>query len=102
MLNNWKQPIFRDAAYLSWVREQPCLICGVSPCDPHHLNMQGKHSGGMGLKTSDYRTVPLCREHHSEYHSRGRASFEIRHCIDLREKLIDTLESYIAQKQQQG
>ena len=94
MIGNWKQQTYRDPAYLQFIREQTCCvpICRVTPCNPHHLNMKGTHSGGMALKTSDYRTIPLCSMHHGEYHALGRTSMEQRYHIDFREILIDILE----------
>jgi hypothetical protein len=38
------------------------------PNDAHHW---GAH--GMGIKTEDYRTVPLCRMCHQTFHQHGRA-----------------------------
>ena len=31
--------------------------------------------GGMGIKTSDYRAVPLCHHHHQYCHHVGKKSF---------------------------
>lgn len=96
-IGNWKPQIHRDAKYLQFVREQECLICHISPCDPHHVNQKGISSGGMSLKISDYRTIPLCRLHHSESHSIGHASMQEKHGIDYREQIINMLEKYIHQ-----
>ena len=96
MLNNWKKKPYRSDEYLQFVREQPCCICGTSPCDPSHLNHKGNHSGGMATKVSDYRTVPKCRIHHTEYHDIGRDSMEQKYRVDFREILINTMELYIA------
>lgn len=62
----------KDEKYLNFIRSKPCSVCQTSPSDPHHLVSRG--AGG-----SDYQTVPLCREHHSEYHQRGEAAFEERY-----------------------
>lgn len=64
---------FEDKAHLKWVKTLPCLICGVSPCDPAHIS---KGSGsGMGRKADDNRVVPLCREHHIKQGNIGEVSF---------------------------
>ena len=55
----------RDKAHLKFVASQPCLICGRSPADAHHLPR------AMGRKVSDEFTVPLCRTHHRDNHSSG-------------------------------
>jgi hypothetical protein len=59
----------RDKAHLKFVASQPCLICGRSPADAHHLKFTQPKA--MGLKVSDEFTVPLCRIHHRDVHSVG-------------------------------
>jgi hypothetical protein len=59
----------RDKAHLKFVAAQPCLICGRSPADAHHLRFTQPRA--MGLKVSDEFTVPLCRIHHRDVHSHG-------------------------------
>jgi hypothetical protein len=59
----------RDKAHLKFVASQPCLICGRSPADAHHLRFAQPRA--MGLKVSDEFTVPLCRSHHRDNHSVG-------------------------------
>jgi hypothetical protein len=60
----------RDRHHLRFVAQQPCLICGRQPCDPHHLKFAQAH--GLGHKVSDEFTVPLCRAHHRELHRAGK------------------------------
>jgi len=59
----------RDKAHLQFVASQPCLICGRSPTDAHHLRFAQPRA--MGRKSSDEFTVPLCRAHHRENHQNG-------------------------------
>jgi hypothetical protein len=59
----------RDKAHLQFVASQPCLLCGRSPCDPHHLRFAQPRT--MGRKTSDEFVVPLCRAHHRQNHEVG-------------------------------
>ncbi|MFL5238229.1 MAG: ERF family protein [Rhizomicrobium sp.] len=59
----------RDKAHLKFVASQPCLICGRSPADAHHLRFTQPRA--MGLKVSDEFTVPLCRVHHQDNHRSG-------------------------------
>jgi hypothetical protein len=59
----------RNKAHLKFVASQPCLVCGRSPADAHHLKFT--QTRGMGLKVSDEFTVPLCRVHHRDVHSVG-------------------------------
>jgi hypothetical protein len=60
----------RDRHHLRFVAQQPCLICGRQPCDPHHLKFA--QAPGLGQKVSDEFTVPLCRAHHRELHRAGK------------------------------
>jgi hypothetical protein len=59
----------RDREHVRYVAGQPCLICGRSPSDPHHLRFT--QSRALGRKVSDEFTVPLCRGHHREVHRCG-------------------------------
>jgi hypothetical protein len=59
----------RDKAHLKFVASHPCLVCGRSPADAHHLRFTQPRA--MGRKVSDEFTVPLCRTHHRENHSFG-------------------------------
>jgi ERF superfamily len=59
----------RDKAHLKFVASQPCLVCGRSPADAHHLRFTQLRA--MGRKVSDEFTVPLCRTHHRDNHSFG-------------------------------
>jgi len=56
-------------AYLAYVRKHPCCLCGTpGPSEAHHWS---HHGGVMGAKVDDYRTVPLCQEHHRHWHDHG-------------------------------
>jgi len=59
----------RDRDHVRYVAKQPCLVCGRSPSDPHHLRFA--QSRALGRKVSDEFTVPLCRGHHREIHRCG-------------------------------
>lgn len=71
----------RDRNHLRLVAHQPCLVCGRSPSDPHHIKFAEQRA--MGRKVSDRFTVPLCRLHHRELHRRGdeRAWWHV-HAVD--------------------
>ena len=65
-----KKPVReRDRDHLRFVATQPCLVCGRTPSDAHHLKFA--EQGGIGRKVSDRFTVPICRLHHRELHRRG-------------------------------
>jgi hypothetical protein len=59
----------RDRDHVKYVAQQPCLICGRQPSDPHHLRFIQRRA--LGRKVSDEFTVPLCRGHHREVHRHG-------------------------------
>ena len=59
----------RDRNHLRFVASRPCLVCGRSPSDAHHLKFAEQRA--MGRKVSDKFTVPICRLHHRELHRRG-------------------------------
>ncbi len=60
----------RDREHLKFVAAQPCLVCGRTPSDPHHIKF-AEQQRGMGRKVSDRFTVPICRLHHRELHRRS-------------------------------
>ena len=59
----------RDQGHLRYVAQQPCLVCGRTPSQGHHLRFAQPRA--MAKKVSDEFTVPLCAIHHHELHMRG-------------------------------
>lgn len=59
----------RDKNHLRFVASNPCLVCGRSPSDAHHLRFAQPRA--LGKKVSDEFTVPLCRTHHRDNHQHG-------------------------------
>ena len=59
----------RDREHLRFVASRPCLVCGRSPSDAHHVKFAEQRA--MGRKVSDKFAVPVCRLHHRELHRRG-------------------------------
>ena len=57
---------YRNREHLRYVMQQPCLVCGRKPSDPHHLRYMQPRA--LGRKASDEFAVPLCRVHHREVH----------------------------------
>jgi hypothetical protein len=60
---------YRDREHLRHVAQQPCLVCGRKPSDPHHLRFVQPRA--LGRKASDEFAVPLCRIHHRLVHRVG-------------------------------
>jgi hypothetical protein len=60
---------YRNREHLRYVAQQPCLVCGRKPSDPHHLRHVQPRA--FGRKASDEFAVPLCRSHHRAVHRAG-------------------------------
>lgn len=85
---------YSDEEYLQWIREQPSCVSGLPPpSDPHHVWNTGKKG-----KRNDYLAVPLTREEHSWYHSKGHESFEIAYNVSFEHLIIRMLSKYIGEK----
>lgn len=68
----------REPEHLRFVATQPCLLCGRTPSDAHHLKFAQPRA--MSRKASDEFTVPLCRTHHRQLHDSGN---EVTWWIDM-------------------
>ena len=64
-----KEKRIRDKAHLAFVAREPCLVCGRSPAQAHHIRFA--QPSALGLKVSDEFTVPLCNGHHDSLHQTG-------------------------------
>jgi hypothetical protein len=67
-----KRKRIKSKPYLEWVATLPCAACEIrdGTVVAHHWKGEGGHlSGGMGLKASDWLTMPLCHKCHSQIHS---------------------------------
>ena len=76
----WKTLPERDSKYISWIKANPCIICGYPFSDPHHSS-----TGGKGTKASDYTCLPLCHKHHQEIHQIGKQTFQAKYNINFKE-----------------
>ena len=59
----------RDKEHCKFVARQPCVVCGRTPAEAHHLRFAQPRA--LGRKVSDEYTVPVCRLHHHELHTYG-------------------------------
>jgi DNA recombination protein Rad52 len=59
----------RDASHLQFVASLPCLVCGRTPSQAHHLKFAQPRA--LASKSSDEWTVPLCLLHHRALHDVG-------------------------------
>ena len=55
----------RDPKYLAFIRKQPCVACmggaWLWPVEAAHIGVRG-----LGQKSSDLETIPLCAYHHRD------------------------------------
>lgn len=68
---------------LAEIRTQPCAVCGLVPCDAHHIRSRG----AGGDDTAD-NLMPLCRDHHQEVHRVGWYEFAFVH-QPVQQELLD-------------
>ena len=59
----------RDKEHCKFVGSQPCIVCGRTPSEAHHIRFAQPRA--LGRKVSDEYTVPVCRLHHRDLHSFG-------------------------------
>jgi hypothetical protein len=59
----------RDKEHCKFVASQPCIVCGRTPSEAHHIRFAQART--LGRKVSDEYTVPVCRLHHRELHGYG-------------------------------
>lgn len=76
----------RFPSHCKWVRGHRCSVpdCMGMPIEAAHV--RDGTGGGIGVKPHDKWVISLCRDHHSEQHRLGEASFERKHRIDMKAK----------------
>ena len=82
----------RDAAYLAYIRKQPCCVSGKLGVDAHHVRLG--NVGGMGTKAPDRFAIPLHRDFHREFHDLGMMGFETKYGIDCAKIVADLNRAY--------
>ena len=66
----FKTERIRSKKHMAFVATQPCLVCGRSPVQVHHLTCAPEPKA-RGLKAGDNWTVPVCVMHHNAIHGAG-------------------------------
>ena len=59
----------RDKEHCRYLMTQPCVVCGRTPSEAHHIRFAQPRA--LGRKVSDEYTVPVCQLHHRELHRYG-------------------------------
>lgn len=81
----------RSSAYLEFVRSQPCCVSGSTE------NVQAAHvgrGGGVGLKASDFSTVPMTAELHAEQHQLGIGTFRKKYGVSFNAEIARLLHRF--------
>lgn len=61
--------------FINLVKTFGCSVCGDSPVDAHHLDTIGMGSNRKKDLEEDFSCVPLCRQHHQQWHQVGDTEF---------------------------
>ena len=61
--------------FIKFIKTFSCGLCATVPVDAHHLDSVGMGGNRMEVIIEDYSCVPLCREHHQEWHQIGDTEF---------------------------
>jgi len=59
----------RDKEHCKFIATQPCVVCGRTPSEAHHIRFAQPRA--IGRRVSDEYTVPVCRLHHRDLHTYG-------------------------------
>jgi hypothetical protein len=93
----FKHSNHRNTKYLSWLREQSCIVSGEKAQCAHHIRLGT--NGGKGIKPSDYFCVPLTNEFHTTgsdaVHLIGEETFLENNKIDKVEFFIYYLQQFL-------
>ena len=85
--------------YINYIKSKHCIVCGVSPVDPDHLEHigMGNNRNSKSSLLKNYTCVSLCRQHHSERHDLGLRRFEEKHNLNLWKEAFYLLRGYFAE-----
>lgn len=70
-----KDPVLRDRKWLAEIRTRPCVILGPSAPTREAAHIRWRGNGGIALKPSDDRVLPLDRGLHAAQHQMGEVEF---------------------------
>ena len=63
----------KDRKHLKFIASLSCVICGRQDTQAAHI--RSGNGAGMGLKSPDSCTVPLCVKHHEAQHKTSERLF---------------------------
>ena len=76
--NEYKYSFNEKQAY-SMALQRVCVICGKRNSDIHHVTQIGTRGNRNKISHIGMKALPLCREHHTEWHTIGGAEFNKRY-----------------------
>lgn len=79
----------KSQKYLKFVRSLDCCICFQPGAEAHHVKNPWT-SSGVSVKPSDVHSIPLCRNHHQEFHNKGRIDWEDKYQVSQSDLVIRT------------
>lgn len=86
----------RSEKYMSWVRSlQSAVSSSTQYVVAHHVRCFGW--GGMAIKPSDFRVVPLTHAEHLELHNTGERDFWEMREIDPRSHICAQMLIYLSE-----
>lgn len=90
----------KDKKYLKYVDSRGCCVGEIHGGCSGQVAAHHTSTGGMGMKSSDYETIPLCHGHHRGYtksaHNMGKRNNEFYeyYGINLLEEINKCMEGY--------
>ena len=69
--------------FIKLVKTFGCSVCGASPVDAHHMDTIGMGGNRKNDCEEDFSCVPLCREHHQQWHQLGDIDFSRLNHVNL-------------------
>ncbi len=76
----------KNKKHLKHVRTLPCVVCFNNDTVAHHIRTPW--SSGMGIKSPDIMTLPLCVSCHAELHQMGENRFWLGLSINQFEEVV--------------
>lgn len=70
---------FNEKQAYSMALQRVCVICGKRNSDIHHVTQIGTRGNRNKISHIGMKALPLCREHHTEWHTIGGAEFNKRY-----------------------
>lgn len=67
----------------AWLRGFACVVTDCESERQEVSHIRTAANAGTGIKPHDSSAVPMCADHHAEYHRIGHHTFEDRYRLDL-------------------